>query len=105
MNDETHIIINVSAPQNQEEKDKVTKAKIITKLYAGASWAIVSGLISTLPIGIGLGIGSLLPIILGGISLISSGLGAYGIISTTNRYITSNLDSETSNVEGEEKIR
>lgn len=109
MDDEIHIIINVTVPQDQEEKDKVTKAKTITKLQIGAMASILGAVINAIVISKSLSIGSLVPIVFNGIGLIGSGLGSvlctYGIISNINSHQQSNMDSENSNIEGREKTR
>lgn len=105
MKEEKHVIVDVSTPKNEEEKDKVTKAKIVANLQLGAMMSITVGIVNCINIFGGVAIDNILSVVMGGIGLICSGVTSYDIISTISKYKQSDLDSELTNTESEGKTR
>lgn len=105
MIEETYTITDISTPQKQEDKDKVTKAKIVTQLQVGAICAICLGAVNAISVSNGLMADNLLHTIIGGLGTMCSGISAYSIISTIHKYEQSDLDSQNSSIESEERTR
>ena len=78
MKQEKHVIVDVSTPKNKEEKDKVTKAKIVANLQLGALMSIAVGILNIGDIASNLLINAdSFYIVLNALSTVVSGICAY----------------------------
>lgn len=103
--DESHIIVDISTPQNQEEQEKVTKSKVVTALEVGAIFAITDVILNALMLGNNVALGHALETIINSIGLLESFCASGYLVSTINKYKQSNLGSSYSNDESEAKKR
>ena len=99
MEEEKHVIVDVSTPKDKEEADKLIKAGVVSQLYLELLGKIVFVVTCTGMFAFDLKNNVyIFYTILGGLSTVISSISVYKTVSDISKYKRS-LDSSTSNIE------